>query len=428
MTEGTIVVIGAGPAGLACAAQLHQAGLPVAVYEASDEVGGRVRTDRHPDGFVLDRGFQVILDAYPAVRRHIDLDALTLSRFDAGAHVWTGRRLVPLADPLRHLSAALRDLTSTLLLAADKARLAAYALKTRGAPWESAREAAGHDDRSTLAELQSEGFSDEFIARFARPFWGGISLDPTLGSTASEFKFTLKVFLQGFAALPAAGVQALPEQLTRKLPASAIHLNRPVGRIVIEEGRAAGAIVNGETVPAAAVVVATDPPAAARLTGIAGIPESGVGCVTVYLRGRRDPNVGKRLVLDATGQRAVNHLAPLSAVAPSYAPPGEHLLAAVFVGDTALAEPDDERLIRQAKGDVAVMLGHDLHDWSALRVTRVPFSQYAQPPGIHSTLPTARTTTPGLYLAGELTIDSSLNGALISGETAAGALIADRRS
>lgn len=53
-----MAVIGAGIAGLVCARILTRAGLVVKVFEASDGVGGRVRTDE-VDGFLLDRGFQV---------------------------------------------------------------------------------------------------------------------------------------------------------------------------------------------------------------------------------------------------------------------------------------------------------------------------------------------------------------------------------
>ena len=59
-----VVVVGAGLAGLACATTLLRAGLDVVVVEASDAVGGRVRTDV-VDGFRLDRGFQVLNTGYP---------------------------------------------------------------------------------------------------------------------------------------------------------------------------------------------------------------------------------------------------------------------------------------------------------------------------------------------------------------------------
>ena len=97
--ERPVIVVGAGMAGLTAAVALHDAGVPVQLLEASDGVGGRIRTDRHPAGFLLDRGFQVLLEAYPFARRWIDLTALAPAPFDAAALVWTGRRLVPLADP-----------------------------------------------------------------------------------------------------------------------------------------------------------------------------------------------------------------------------------------------------------------------------------------------------------------------------------------
>src|SRR5690242_17123489 len=69
----SVIVVGAGLAGLTCARLLHQAKVKVRVLEASDGVGGRVRTDA-VDGFLLDRGFQVLLTAYPEPRRWLDYE------------------------------------------------------------------------------------------------------------------------------------------------------------------------------------------------------------------------------------------------------------------------------------------------------------------------------------------------------------------
>ena len=52
--EAEVLVIGAGVAGLRCATLLAEAGRDVQVWEASDDVGGRIRTDR-VDGFLCDR-------------------------------------------------------------------------------------------------------------------------------------------------------------------------------------------------------------------------------------------------------------------------------------------------------------------------------------------------------------------------------------
>lgn len=420
-----VVVVGAGMAGLACAVALHEAGRAVLVLEAGDEAGGRVRTDRRPDGFLLDRGFQVLLDAYPAGRRWLDLPALRPRRFDAGALVWTGRRLVPLADPLRHPAAALRDLTTPLFPAADKLRLAALAARARLGDWESAAAAAGDPaaDRSAAETLWAAGFGRRFVDRFARPFWGGILLDPTLAASAGPLRFTLKMFLEGRAVLPAAGMGAMPDQLRRRLPDASFRFGTRVESVTVEEGKAIGVRVAGRVVPASAVVVATDPPTAKRLTGVATLPgeEDGVGSTTVYLTGERDPMTGPRLVVDGSRRLLVNHLAPLSSVAPSYAPPGRHLLAAVVVGEAQAA--DDALIADRARRDVATMLGQDAAWWTPLAVVRVLFSQFAQPPGVFGRLPGATTGTPGLFLAGEATVDSSYNGALLSGETAARAVL-----
>lgn len=419
--ERPVIVVGAGMAGLTAAVALHEAGVPVGLLEASDGVGGRVRTDRHPAGFLLDRGFQVLLEAYPFARRWIDLSALAPAPFDAAALVWTGRRLAPLADPRRHPRALPRDLTSPVFGVADKLRLARLARHAVRAPWQSAREAAAAaPDQSAAEALWSAGCSPAFVERFARPFWGGITLDPSLASSAGPWWFTLKMFLAGRALLPGAGIGAMPEQLARRLPAATVALGGRVERVIVEARRATGVVVAGREHPAAAVIVATDPPAARALTGITALPDrgDGVGSLTVFLAGRRDPGIGPRLVLDGTGRLTLNHLAPLSTVQPAYAPPGSHLLAAVIVG-TRLKEGDDTALAVRARDDVAMLLGHAPDDWEIARTVRVPFSQFAQPPGIYARLPGNQTAIGGLYLASEATVDSSYNGAIASGEAAA---------
>ncbi|MGN6485849.1 MAG: protoporphyrinogen/coproporphyrinogen oxidase, partial [Thermomicrobiales bacterium] len=238
----TAVVVGAGIAGLIAANDLAAAGWQVRVLEAEDRVGGRVRTVRSYDGFLLDRGFQVLLSAYPALRRRVDLDALGVRPFTAGASIWTGKRLVPLADPLRHPAAIVRDLSSPVFPLGDKLRLAQWALEVRRAGWRSAAEAAceAPEDRSALAALQTRGFSDAFIDRFARPFWGGITLDPALGVAEGVMNFTLKMFAEGRAVLPVDGMQAVPDALAATLPAGAIQTGTRVESLIESGGRVTG--------------------------------------------------------------------------------------------------------------------------------------------------------------------------------------------
>ena len=82
-----VVIVGAGLAGLVAARTLGLNGIDSVILEASDGVGGRVRSDV-VDGFVLDRGFQVLLTGYPEIHRHLDIAALDLRAFEPGAPVW----------------------------------------------------------------------------------------------------------------------------------------------------------------------------------------------------------------------------------------------------------------------------------------------------------------------------------------------------
>jgi phytoene dehydrogenase-like protein len=415
-----VIIVGAGLAGLTCARELHRVGMPVLVIEAADTVGGRVRSERDASGFVIDRGFQIMLSGYPALKRQVDLASLGSAAFDAGAVIWTGARRVPLADPLRHPASLIRDLTAPVFPLVDKLRLARWALTVSRASWDSAADAANEDgiDRSGMDTLRRRGFSSAFIARFAQPFWGGILLDRSLSTSAGVLEFTLKMFLSGSGVLPKEGVGAVPAAIAAELSGSGFRLNSTVVQVIQEDGRAAGVrLANGETIAGSAVVAAVDPPTARALTGIEAIPTTPVGCVTVYLTGPVDPGLGRKLLLDGTGVRSVNHIAPLSAVQPSYAPSGMHLIAAVMLGEAVLGQPDAE-IGERARVDVERMLGQP-GAWHVHRIARVPFSQYRQEPGLHRRLPDATTGVPGLFLASDATVDASVNGAILSGESAA---------
>ena len=95
-----VVIVGAGLAGLVAARTLGLNGIDSVILESSDGVGGRVRSDI-VDGFVLDRGFQVLLTGYPEIHRHLDIDALNLRAFEPGALVWREGKGTVVGDPFR---------------------------------------------------------------------------------------------------------------------------------------------------------------------------------------------------------------------------------------------------------------------------------------------------------------------------------------
>lgn len=415
-----VIVVGAGLAGLTAARHLHDAGMRVSVFEAESTIGGRVRTRTHHEGFLIDRGFQILLDAYPALARNVDLDRLGARAFASGANIWTGTRLVPLGNPLRHPRLLLRDATSPVFGAADKLSLAKWAAEVYRARWTTAAEAANaSEDVSALAELRSLGFSNAFIDRFARPFWGGIALDRSLSVSAGVLRFTTKMFLAGDAVLLRDGAGAIPRAIADHLPQESIHTSARVDALVVNDGAVTGARIAGEVVDASSVVIATDPPVAAQLTGFTTIPTTSVGCVTVYLTVDKAADIGTFLTLDGTGSQPVNHIAPLSQVQPSYAPDGPQLIAAVMLGDEAVSRDDDENG-RLAQKSVSSMLGRG--ESRVVEVVNLPYCFYDQQPGVLRRLPDANTGVKGLVLASDATVDASINGAMMSGEDAAWAV------
>ena len=406
-----VIVVGAGLAGLTCAKVLEERGAEVVVFEASDGVGGRVRTDER-DGFLLDRGFQVYFTSYPVSRRHLDHAALDLRAFDPGAIVRRGGERSVLSDPVRDPKAFVPTLLSDEATFGDKLRTVGVAAKALPGSATSAGRENGGADVSMLEYLRSAGLSERYIDSFFRPFYGGITLNRALTTSSRVLRFTFRMLATGRTVVPALGMGEIPKQLASHLPEQNIHLNSPVDSLLREDGGVRGISAAGEEHEADAVVVATDAPAAGELTG-EKVPRGSVGEVCLYyetsgLEGE------KKILLNAEDAAFVNNAVEMSNVSERYAPEGRHLLYAVAL--TGFDRPDDE-LLRRGVEDVSRW--YPGAEFRPLGLRRIPYGQFAQPPGIHEGLPPNRTGIPGLFLAGEFTEDSSINGSMLSGEKAA---------
>ena len=415
-----IVIVGAGPGGLTAARVLHHARRPFLLFDRDGAPGGRVRTDVTPDGFRLDRGFQVLFSRYPAVQRHVDLPALAPRAFTPGAVVFDadGNRS-ELDDPIRVPAKVWRTLRSPVLTLADKGRIALEVADLRR------RTAEGiftDRDSTTHAYLHTRGFSEAAVAQFFRPFFGGIFLDRSLTTSSNAFRFTFKMLAEGDTLVPALGMGDLPRQFAASLPPASLRLGTAVDEIVREGERVVGVRAGGEAIDAQAVIVAADGPEAARLTGLP-LPTEGVGVTTLYFAGSEPLTDEKRVLLNAAPEPFVNEAVQISNIAPQYAPPGEHLLAVTVLG--VRPEPD-EVVERLARTELSRWFGETaIAAQRLLSLSRIGFAQFSQPDGFVADLPAARTSTPGLYLGGEYTRASSINGAMEAGEAAARAVLDD---
>ena len=423
-----VLIVGAGLAGLTCARMLDRWKVDITIAEASDGVGGRVRSD-YADGYTFDRGFQVLFDAYPAVRRQLDLGALDLRAFDPGAIICLPGRREVLTDPLRDpdMSARLAAARSPAIAPLDKLRTLQLAIELR---LQTVDELLQGRDSSSYVFLKGRGFSDAAIDRFFRPFYGGVLFDRELHTSAKCLKFDFKMLGDGDTALPSRGMGDISRQLSLEVrEAGTLRLGTHVAALDADGPRVTGALHDdGSRFEADAVVLATPAPEAARLSG-QPLPTAHVGTVTLYFAGEEPVYRGKKLLLNGEPDALVNNAAQISNVALGYAPPGEHLLSATVVGVPAL---DDEELFARAKADLRRMFAGDagaqraLSGYKPLRLYRIPYGQFAQPPGIHPSLPDNHSGRPGLFFAAEFTEASSINAAMISGEKCAEAILQAR--
>lgn len=437
---GAVIVVGAGVAGLVCAIELHRAGRPVVVLEAADDVGGRVRSSR-VDGATIDHGFQVLFTAYPTLSRYLDLDALELRRFQPAARIVHDGRVSLVGDALRDPSLLLDTVVAGALPLGDKLRVLSLRHFARALTVDecfSARFAS----QSTRTFLQGRGFSSRTIDGFFAPFYGGILLDRTLGTSASILLFTFKMLAEGDTAVPARGMGAITASLAAGLPPGSTRVGVAVASVVRSSDRITGVTLDdGSSFDASHVVLAADPPSSAVLARTAGavipVPDGALGCTTMYYRAERSPIPGRALWLNASPDAVVSHAVTLTDVAPEYADAGA-LIAATAVGQAAAL--DDESLDRAARRELALMAaaggarpgggppGGERTSLTRLAAWRVPYAQFAQPPGWREERPTISCGVRGLWRASETLHSSSLEGAARGGRDAAQAILTTMHS
>ena len=400
-THCDVVIVGAGLAGLVAAKVLEKNGISSVLLEASDGVGGRVRSDI-VDGFILDRGFQVLLTAYPEIKHHLDVEALDLRAFEPGANVWREGKSHIVGDPFRRPKTLVSTTFAPIGTVWDKARIAVMRTKLKRS---DPKNLLRGQDMPTATALRAMGFSSKMIERFFRPLVGGIQLDPSLSTSRRMFDVIFRTLANGDSVVPARGMGQISEQLAASLTQTSLHLNTPVTSV------ASGVVTlaNGHTISAQAIIVATEGPVAAQLLGLPPVESRSAGCV--YFSAPTPPVDGAYVILDGHGQGPVLNVAVMSLVSPYYAPAGKHLIAAALPG---VIDGDLEEL---ARTQLRSWWGAQVDTWTHLRTYKIPHGQ----PGQEAPFSPKKKVSlgDGLYVCGDHRDTGSTQGAMYSGRRCA---------
>ncbi len=324
MANPEVIIVGAGLAGLCCARRLQERSIPFQMLEASERVGGRVRTDV-VDGFQLDRGFQVLLTAYPEAERVLDYDALQLGYFEPGALVRFQGKFHRFVDPWRRPQHLFSTAFSPIARLSDKLKVASLRRDVCRGTLEALYE---RPESTTMQRLRQYGFSNRIIDAFFRPFLGGVFLERELDTSSRKFDFVFRMFAKGSAALPARGMANVANQLAASIPAESIRTNARVERIA--EQRVI--LASGESMSAKEIVIACQQPMAARLLGQSeDVAFHSVNCL--YFACDEPPIAEPILVLNGEGEGPINNLCVPSQVCSSYAPADKSLISVTVLGD-----------------------------------------------------------------------------------------------
>jgi protoporphyrinogen oxidase len=415
-TKTDVIIIGAGIAGLTAAKILKAAGMSIKVIEATDSVGGRVRTDE-VNGFKLDRGFQVFLTAYPEARELLDYQRLDLRSFGSGANILRTDGIKTIGDPLREphllfktLFSPIGSLKDKLLMLGLKLRL----LKT------SVSAIFKKEETSTNDLLETIGFSKEMVQAFIRPFFAGIFLENKLLTSSRMFEFVFKMFGEGVAAVPANGMQMIPDQLAETIAKEELLFNQKVTSI--DEG-VEGVVYTacGKIYHANQVIIATDQYGIPTTGNVQGLPPR--SALTIYFSAAKQKVKRKLIALNPMEHQLVNNIAFMDSISVHYAPIGKSLIAVSVIEHKDFS---DEQLIPKVLKELLYWYP-DALSWQHLKTYRIPYALPNQQSVKNEIDKDALSIGANCFICGDHLLNGSINGAMKSGRLAAEAVIAHQK-
>ena len=401
-----IIIIGAGLSGLTAANVLKAAGRSVIVLEASDGIGGRVRTD-YFNGFQLDRGFQVLLTAYPEAKRLLDYKSLDLRHFDPGAFILKESGMTRVGDPFRQPAQLWNTLTSSAGNLADKFKMLTLRqwLKSK-----SLTEIFSERSIPTLDYLENYGFSSSMIRNFFKPFFAGVFLENKLDTSSIMFEFLYKMFSEGATAVPAKGMVMIPKQLAQPL-LDDIRLYEEAVFLAQSQVRTA----KGNVFSCKQILIATE---ASKVPYPLVRDGKYKSAHTLYFSAEKAPVNLPLVVLDAIPDHIVNNIAVMNKVVPEYAPEGKNLVAVSVFSD----DKDISAVAERTKNEASYWF-KEAENWELLKSYEIPDAlPIKHRPADDNTSWTFKVSD-NIFRCGDYLLNGSINGAMKSGRLAAEALL-----
>ena len=344
-------------AGLACAMTLQQAGVPFLLFEQDEKVGGRVQTDEF-DGYRLDRGFQVLLTAYPQARKFLDYEKLELRKCYPGSRVWYKNKFHQVSDPFRHPLDGVCSVFNPIGSFFDKLKVGMLRLG-----FKSPRQMP--DDLSTIDALQGLGFSHSMIDRFWKPFMRGVFLENDLSTSVRKFEETFRLFAQGETTLPRRGIGEIPKQIAEKLPAEQLKLGHSVAEVHAREIKTK----DGKSWQGRAVVLATDFEITNQFLGVevSKFEWNAVDCLYFSLPEKDLPLKMPILHLGGSANGPINNLTFVSTLCEC-TPNGMALASTSVIGREGLAI---DELVKSARKQLVSWFGASSKSWENIQNYRI---------------------------------------------------------
>jgi len=398
-----IHIIGAGVSGLIAAQVLEKNGYSPVIIEATDRAGGRVKTDV-VNGFQLDHGFQVLLTAYPAAKKYLNFKNLDLQTFLPGASIFKNKEQKVIGDPLRDMSLLFSTLFSGIGDFSEKLKI----LKLNNLlKQKTIAEIFLDKEQSTISYLINFGFSNEMITDFFRPFLSGIFLELELETSSRMFEFIYKMFGEGSAAIPKAGIEAIPKQLFQNLKKTTFKFNTKVVSIKDQEI----ILKNGEKLKSHYTIVATD--ASHLVTILKKNPTKWKSCHTLYFE--TDSRVIRKKLIGLIPQPGtlINNIFYHTSIA-TVTKSDKELLSVTVIDSQDLT---NERLIIKVQEELKEHCAID--DCKFIKHYIIPMALPRLNNVQYEIEPQKTQLTKGLFLAGDTQLNGSLNAAIIAGERAA---------